>query len=73
MVERFFRDLTVNAVRHGVFTSVHALMEAIDEYLIEHNREPKPFIWTANAKDILAKVVRAQEALQRRLQRTKAG
>jgi transposase len=72
MVERFFRDLTVNAVRRGVFISVHALMEAIDEYLIEHNRDPKPFIWTANAKDILAKVVRAQEALQMRLRRTKA-
>lgn len=67
MVERFFRDLTVNAIRRGVFTSVQSLIEAIDEYLIEHNRDPKPFIWTANAQDILAKVMRAQQALQARL------
>jgi transposase len=67
MVERFFRDLTVNAIRRGVFTSVQSLIEAIDEYLIDHNRDPKPFIWTANARDILAKVMRAQVALQARL------
>lgn len=67
MVERFFRDLTVNAIRRGVFTSVHDLIDAIDAYLVEHNRAPKPFIWTASAKDILAKVVRAQEALRLRI------
>ena len=71
MVERFFRDLTVNAIRRGVFTSVHALIDAIDEYLIEHNGDPKPFIWTAKAKDILAKVNRAQKALQERVDRTR--
>ena len=45
-VERFFRDITVNAIRRGVFTSVRDLVDAIDLYLIEHNQEPKPFIWT---------------------------
>ena len=68
MVERFFRDITVNAIRRGTFTSVHDLIDAIDAYLVEHNRNPKPFIWTANAKDILAKVVRAREALEARVQ-----
>jgi transposase len=63
LVERFFRDLTVNAIRRGVFTSVSDLIEAIDVYLIEHNRKPKPFVWTANADDILAKVARARETL----------
>lgn len=67
MVERLFRDLTEKAIRRGVFTSVRDLEDAIDVYLIEHNRDPKPFIWTASAKDILAKVVRAHEALQARL------
>lgn len=67
MIERFFRDLTVNAIRRGVFTSVHDLADAIDAYLLEHNRTPKPFIWTASAKEILAKVVRAQEALRQRI------
>jgi len=67
MVERFFRDITENAIRRGVFTSVHDLIDAIDAYLIEHNRAPKPFIWTASASDILAKVLRAREALDMRL------
>lgn len=67
MVERLFRDLTEKALRRGVFTSVRDLEDAIDVYLIEHNRNPKPFIWTASAKDILAKVLRAHEALQARL------
>jgi transposase len=65
MVERFFRDLTENALRRGVFTSVDDLHDAIDVYLIEHNRSPKPFIWTKTAKDILAKVIRARAALKR--------
>jgi transposase len=75
MVERFFRDITVNAIRRGVFTSVSDLIDAIDVYLIEHNRAPKPFIWTKSASDILAKVVRARAALEeqvRRLQQTDA-
>ena len=67
MVERFFRDITVNAIRRGTFTSVHDLIDSIDEYLVEHNRAPKPFIWTANAKDILEKVVRARAALKTRI------
>jgi len=72
MVERFFRDLTQNAIRRGAFTSVHDLIDAIDIYLIEHNRSPKPFIWTATAKDILAKVMRAQEALRCRVAQLEA-
>ena len=67
MVERFFRDVTENAIRRGAFTSVPDLIDAIDRYLIEHNRDPKPFIWTASAKDILAKVMRAQQALHARV------
>src|SRR5438309_8847752 len=56
MVERFFRDLTENQLRRGVFTSVEALQERILAYIQEHNRQPKPFIWTAKANDILEKV-----------------
>jgi hypothetical protein len=36
---------------------------AIEAYIEEHNMAPKPFIWTASAKDILAKVTRARAAL----------
>jgi transposase len=63
MVERFFRDLTTRRVRAGVFKSVAELEAAIAEYLRQHNARPKPFIWTAKAADILAKVTRAKAAL----------
>ncbi len=63
MVERFFRDITVNRLRRGVFTSVPELVTAIDEYIAHHNTKPKPFIWTKSAADILQKVIRANSRL----------
>jgi len=63
MVERFFRDITVNRLRRGVFTSVPELVTAIDEYVAHHNTHPKPFIWTKSAADILQKVIRANNRL----------
>lgn len=63
MVERFFRDLTENRLRRGIFRSVGDLITAIDEYLASHNRDPKPYIWTKSASDILEKVTRARQAL----------
>ena len=65
MVERFFRDITENRIRRESFTSVTELQQAIYNYLEHHNGDPKPFIWTAKAEDILAKVTRAREALAR--------
>ena len=63
MVERFFRDITTERLRRGVFTSVSELVKAIDEYVAHHNKEPKPFIWTKSARDILQKVIRANSRL----------
>ena len=63
MVERFFRDLTHNRLKRGVFRDVEELILAIDEYVDRHNEKPKPFIWTARANDILEKVKRARKAL----------
>jgi transposase len=63
MVERFFRDLTTERLRRGVFTSVPELVKAIDEYVAHHNADPKPFIWTKSARDILQKVIRANARL----------
>jgi transposase len=63
MVERFFRDLTQNRLRRGVFRDVEELITAIGEYVDGHNRNPKPFIWTAKANDILEKVKRARRSL----------
>jgi transposase len=63
MVERFFRDLTQNRLRRGIFRSVLELINALDDYVDLHNESPKPFIWTAKANHILAKVMRAQSTL----------
>ena len=65
MVERFFRDITDKRIRRGVFTSVPELEAAINEYIAAHNAKPKPFIWTAKASDILAKVTRARAVLNK--------
>jgi transposase len=62
MVERFFRDLTQNLIRRGAFGSVPELIRDLFQYLDNHNEDPKPFIWTAKASDILAKVTRARAA-----------
>jgi len=66
MVERFFRDLTENRLRRGVFRSVEELITAIFDSIDHHNESPKPFIWTAKAADILEKVKRARAALHNR-------
>lgn len=66
MVERFFRDLTQNRLRRGVFHDAEELIMAIGEYIDKHNRNPKPFIWTTKASDILEKVKRARRALDNR-------
>jgi transposase len=65
MVERFFRDITENQLRRGVFKSLQELLDAIDEYLAKHNENPKPFIWTAKASDILEKVKRGRDKLNK--------
>lgn len=64
LVERWFRELTDKALRRGVFHSVPDLIAAIEAYLDVHNDDPKPFVWTATADDILAKVARGRVALQ---------
>jgi transposase len=63
MVERFFRDLTSTQLRRGVFRDLEQLIMAIGQYIDGHNQNPKPFIWTAKANDILQKVTRAQAVL----------
>ena len=63
MVERFFRDISENRLRRGVFTSVPELITAIDGYITHHNVKPKPFVWTKSARDILQKVIRANNRL----------
>ena len=63
MVERFFRNLSEDRLKRGVFKSVDELISAIDLFVLAHNEDPKPFIWTASARDILEKVIRAKAKL----------
>ena len=63
LVERFFRDLTEDQIRRGVFRSLAELKSAIMGYLEYRNGHPKIYQWTAKPEDILAKVERAKDML----------
>jgi transposase len=65
MVERWFRDLTDKRIRRGVFKSVADLIAAIQAYIEHHNQNPKTFVWTAKAEDIIAKYRRAKAVLDK--------
>jgi transposase len=65
MVERFFRDLSENQLKRGVYRSVAELIAAIETYIACHNENPKPFIWTSTASDILEKVTRGRRNLNK--------
>jgi transposase len=64
LVERFFRDISQDAIAAGSFGSVEELANAITLYLKERNLEPKRYVWRADGKVILEKIQRAREALQ---------
>jgi transposase len=63
LVERWFRELTEKAIRRGVFRSVPELVAAIYAFL-DHNTDPKPFVWTVSVEQILEKVRRGRVALR---------
>src|SRR5512135_2460159 len=65
LVERWFRNLTDKRLRRGSFNSVADLIAAIEEYLTIHNEDAKPFVCTATADSILAKVRRGRVALEK--------
>src|SRR5438105_2312427 len=58
LVERWFAELTNKRLRRGVFRSVKELEAAIREYIAVHNEDPKPFVWTRTADQILASIAR---------------
>jgi len=63
LVERFFGVLTARQLKRGVFTSVDELERKISEYIENNNKNPKPFVWTKSAEEILEKVDRARSTL----------
>jgi transposase len=63
MVERWFGEITENRIRRGTFQSVAALINAIEEYVENHNQNPRVFVWTAPVERIMAKIAKSKEAL----------
>lgn len=64
LVERFFRDITQDAIREGSFASVKELADSIIAYLAERNEHPKRYVWKAEGRKILEKIQRARLRLQ---------
>jgi transposase len=65
VIERWFRDITNDRIRNGVFRSVDELVRAILDYVDHHNADPHSFVWTKKAEDILEKTSRARAALNK--------
>jgi transposase len=64
LIERWFAEITRKRIRRGTFRSVPQLVKAINDYIRENNRHPKPFIWTATAESILRKLKHCKQALK---------
>ena len=63
LVERWFGTITAERIRRGVFNSVDELERAIYDYIAHNNANPKPFVWTKSANDIILQVNRGRAAL----------
>jgi transposase len=57
-VEIWFNRITQQAIRRGTFQSVKELVAKIDQFVHSSNAHPRPFVWTATADSILAKIER---------------
>ena len=49
----FGEKITRRQIRRGTHRSTQALETAIKEYLAVYNEDPKPFVWTKTAEQIL--------------------
>lgn len=58
LVERWFAEITTKQIRRGAHRSTQELEAAIYRYTAETNKDPKPFVWTKTADQILASVAR---------------
>ena len=64
LVERWFGELTTKCIRRGAFFSVQALIDDIQDFLDHHNQEPRPYVWTASAQEIIDKVNRCKAVFE---------
>jgi transposase len=58
LVERWFAALTEKQIRRGSFRSTRELETAIRAFVDAHNSQPKPFVWTKSADQILDSIAR---------------
>lgn len=56
--ERFFALLTERCIKRGVHHSTWQLEKDIRDYLERNNEDPKPFVWTKSAEQILENIRR---------------
>ena len=63
--EIWFGNITRQSIRRGTFSSVKVLISQIRDYINHWNANPKPFVWTATADEILAKVRIAQASIKK--------
>jgi hypothetical protein len=59
-MECFFSVITRQAIRRGSFTSVKELTAVIGAFIDGWNEHPRPFTWTKDADEIIAKIERAK-------------
>lgn len=63
LVERFFADITSDAIRNGSFSNMKALENDINQYLENRNKNPKRYVWKAEGTTILEKINRARKKI----------
>ena len=56
LVERFFATITNDYIRRSTHRRTKELEDAIEEYLMIYNEDPKPFVWTKSADEILESI-----------------
>ena len=57
-IERWFALITQQAIRRGSFRNVRELVPKIDAYVAHYNAHKRPFVRTATADSIFAKLQR---------------
>ena len=61
MIERWFRELSDKRLRRGSFHNVPSLIKAIENYIANHNQNPKVFVWSASVQEIMDKISKVKK------------
>ena len=57
-VERLFAELTDRKLRRGAYRNVAELVADISAWILAWNDNPRPFVWTKTADEILQSLAR---------------